>query len=55
MMNFGAQIGIGENEMTEFKYAFDEGAENICTSKVAACKKIVHFAEWIGKWEEKFV
>jgi len=29
MVNFGAQIGIGENERTEFKYAFDEGAENV--------------------------
>lgn len=31
MINFGAQIGIGENERTDFKYAFDEGAEKcIC-------------------------
>lgn len=49
-MNFGAQIGIGENEMTEFKYALDEGAENIWMSK-AAYKKIVHFVECVGKWE----
>lgn len=50
MMNFGAQIGIGENEMTEFKYAFDEGAGNICTSKVASIKRLCIF-EWVGKWE----
>ncbi len=31
MINFGAQIGIGENERTEFKYAFNqETEESVC-------------------------
>lgn len=49
MINFDAQIGIGENERTDFKYAF---GENIWTSKVAMYKKTVHFVVWVRKWEE---
>lgn len=31
MINFGAQIGIGENETTEYKYAFNqETVESVC-------------------------
>lgn len=54
MTSFGAQIQVGENERAEFKPAFDEEVKNIWMSK-AAYKKIVHFVECVGKWEEKFV
>lgn len=50
MTSFGAQIKVGENETTEFKYAFDEEAGNICTPKVASIKRLCIF-EWVGKWE----
>lgn len=52
MTRFSAQIEIGENETTEYKYAFGEGTENIWTSKVAMYKKTVHFVVRVGKVEE---